>query len=74
MTTKRKKVSPLQVVTLRLDGEEWERTNFGVVTKGKMGSSYKSFTHNDLAELAILSGLAEFLDTLAYELKGKGLP
>jgi hypothetical protein len=51
-----------------IDDIEWERTNFGVVTKEKMGSSYKSFTHGELAQLAICSGLVEFLGTLGYQL------
>jgi hypothetical protein len=74
MTTKEKGVSSLQVETLWIDDEEWERTNFGVVTKEKMGSSYKSFTHGELAELAILSGLTEFLDSLSYQLRKRGVP
>ena len=74
MTTVESENSLLQATILRVDDKMWQRTNFGVCTMEKMCDSYESFTHNDLAELAILSGLAEFLSTLAYELKGRGLP
>ena len=51
-----------------IDDIEWKRTSFGVSPQGKLGDSYGAFTHNELARLAICSGLVEFLDALTYEL------
>lgn len=73
MTTEAKGVSLLKAVRLEIGGEVWEKTNFGVCTEEKLADSYQSFTHDDLAELAILSGLSEFFSALAYGLGKRGI-
>jgi len=57
-------------LTVEIDNRKLElrKEQFGIGIFDK-DSYVMGFTHNDIAKLAIASGLHEFLDAFAYELR-----